>query len=207
MRLLSFGLLFGASACASTTPPPETNESGAEAHPSPHARAEELAQRAEMLRKEMESPVMRGEIPWWHTLKNGLYRYDDEVVVLAIGDSRNHHHITEGFLHAKVNARLAVRKASEPIQFPEGIPEPELLDLFLSQDGRFLALYAIHVPPNATVPREIPVVRAPELLKATGRRRVGRHVFEGERHLYLECDIEGPIANPDWGRARAAARG
>jgi hypothetical protein len=150
---------------------------------------------------------MRGELPWWHALKGGIYRYEDGLVVLAIGDSTNHHHIAEGFLHAKVSARLAVRKASEPIRFQSGIPEPELVDLFLTQDRRFYALYAIKVPASAELPASIPELNAPGLLKMNGRRRVGRHVFDSGHHLFLECDIEGPIANPDWGRARASARG
>jgi hypothetical protein len=162
---------------------------------------------SESTRLDADSPVLRGELPWWHDVHDGIYRYKDEIVVIALGDSLDHHHIQEGFLHAKVAARLAVRKASEQIRFKDGIPEPTLEDLFITRERRFFALYMIRVPKDAELTVPVPELAPPDLFKASGRRRVGRHIFEKDRHLFLECDVEGPVANPDWGRTRAAARG
>jgi hypothetical protein len=156
---------------------------------------------------EVGDPVTRGELPWWHTVKDGIYRYGDDVVVIALGQSGSHHHIAEGFLQSKVGARLAVRKAAERIRWASAIPEPTLEDLFITRERTFYALYLIHVAKDAGVPSSIPTLTPPDLLRARGRRRVGRHVYEDDRHLYLECDVEGPVANPDWGRTRASARG
>jgi hypothetical protein len=153
----------------------------------------------------VDDPVTRGELPWWYALKEGIYRFEDETVVLAVGESSSHKHVAEGFLNARVTARLAVRRAAERIRFKGSIPEPSMLDLFVTRERRFLALYIIRVPRDAGVPGAAPSASPPGMLKMNGRRRVGRHIFEGDRHLFLECDVEGPIANPDWGRTRASA--
>ncbi len=153
-----------------------------------------------------DNEVTRGELPWWIDLRPGVYRRGRDLVVLAIGDSRDHHHVAEGFLHAKVTARLGVRRASELIRFGGAIPEPELEDLFVTRERRILALYVLRVPKDADVQLTPPAMERPASPRSNGRHRIGRHVFEGDRHLFLECDVEGPIANPDWGRTRAAAR-
>ncbi len=153
----------------------------------------------------LENPVEQGELPWWHDLEPGVYQTADERVVYAVGRSSDHHHVTEGFLTAKVTARLGVRKAAEPVAFSGTMPEPELSDLFITRQQRFYALYRMPLPAEARLaapPRRLPV---PQALKHAGRRRLGRHVFDGARHMYLECEVEGPIANPDWGRTRATA--
>lgn len=152
------------------------------------------------------SPVGRGEIPWWHDLDPRIYALDGEVVVLAVGRSSEHHHVAEGFLKSKVAARLGVRKASESIGFAGAMPEPELFDLFITREQRFFALYRMAVPEGAEVAVPPEPLEAPANIDVPGLHRLGRHVFDGERHLFLECDVEGPIANPDWGRSRASAR-
>lgn len=150
-------------------------------------------------------PIERGELPWWHALRAGLYRFGDRTVVLGVGRATDHHHIAEGYMKARVTARLAVRKAAEPVQFDGTMPEPRMVDLFITREQKFLSLYVLDVPEAATVPEGLTTVAPPKDLAGAGRRRVGRHVYDGEEHLYLECEIEGPIANPDWGRSKASA--
>lgn len=152
------------------------------------------------------SPISQGELPWWHDLKPGVYLWQGQPVVFAVGRSVEHHHVAEGFLKSKVIARLGVRKAAEPVAFSGTMPEPELSDLFITREQRFFALYLMPVPAGAELegaPHALPV---PITLDVPGRRRLGRHVFEGARHLFLECEVEGPVANPDWGRTRATAQ-
>ncbi len=150
--------------------------------------------------------VGRGELPWWHDLAAGVYRFEGQTVVLAVGDSKDHHHIAEGFITSKVRARLAARKATERIGFAGPMPEPEMYDLFITREQRFLALYRLVVPADAALSGAPVPLAVPPALRIAGLHRRGRHVFEGDRHLFLECDVEGPIANPDWGRSRASAR-
>lgn len=150
--------------------------------------------------------VTRGEIPWWHTLEPSIYALEGQVVVLAVGRSSDHHHVAEGFLKSKVAARLAVRKASETIAFSSPMPEPELFDLFITREQRFYALYRMPVPEKAELTVSPRPLEPPANIDVPGLHRLGRHVFDGERHLFLECEVEGPIANPDWGRSRASAR-
>lgn len=190
------------SACATTSSGGAQPEPVTPTLPEPHHELERVP-----VAVEVGDPVTRGELPWWHTVKDGIYRYGDEVVVIALGQSGSHHHIAEGFLQSKVGARLAVRKAAERIRWTSAIPEPTLEDLFITRERTFYALYLIHVAKDAGVPSSIPTLTPPDLLRSSGRRRVGRHIYEGDRHLYLECDVEGPVANPDWGRTRASARG
>ncbi len=150
-------------------------------------------------------PIGRGELPWWHRLKPGVYRFGGQTVVLGVGRATTHHHVAEGFMKSKVTARLSVRKAAEPIRFADGVPEPRIVDLFITREGHFLALYVLDVPESATVVGTPPKLEVPNMFDADGRRRIGRHVYDGHEHLFLECEIEGPIANPDWGRSRASA--
>jgi hypothetical protein len=150
-------------------------------------------------------PVHRGELPWWHDLPPGVYQFEGQRRVLAVGRSTDHHHVAEGFLKAKVTARLGVRKAAEPVAFAGTMPEPELSDLFITREHKFYALYQLPVPEAAQVEPPAAPLAIPVGLTGAGRHRVGRHVFEGDRHLYLECEVEGPVANPDWGRSRATA--
>lgn len=152
-----------------------------------------------------ESPVARGELPWWHDLEPGVYAQAGSPVVFAVGRSSDHHHVAEGYLKAKVVARLGVRKAAEPVGFSGTMPEPELSDLFITRQRKFYALYRMPLPEGARLQGAPQPLRIPSALDVPGRRRVGRHVFEGTRHLYLECEVEGPVANPDWGRTRATA--
>jgi hypothetical protein len=155
----------------------------------------------------VDDAITRGELPWWHGLPPGVYRFEKEVVVVALGESKDYHHIAEGFMQAKVMARLGARRASEAIRNASPMPEPALEDLFITPEKRILALYYVRVPKDAELPPKLQPLERPASLRSAGRHRVGRHVFEGDRHLFLECDVEGPIANPDWGRTRAAARG
>lgn len=151
-------------------------------------------------------PIGKGELPWWFELSPGIYRFDGALVVLAVGESKEHHHVAEGFLESKVRARLAVRQAAERIRFAGPMPEPELLDLFITREQRFFALYRLRVPADAQPTSQPVKLEVPRDLHVEGMHRRGRHVFEDDRHLFLECDVEGPIANPDWGRSRASAR-
>lgn len=151
-------------------------------------------------------PVLRGELPWWHALAAGVYGFRGSPAVLAVGQSSNHHHVAEGYLRARVAARLGVRRAAESIAFSGPMPAPEMWDLFITRTDRFLALYRMNLrEEDAVVPTAPPVLRVPPSLTLEGRHRIGRHVFERDRHLFLECEVEGPLANPDWGRDRASA--
>lgn len=196
--ILMFGALAG---CSSSTPAAEPTQIVA---PPRHL---DLVQPSRAKAELQDTVVTRGELPWWHDLRPGVYRFGKEVVVLATGDSKDHHHIAEGFLQAKVMARLGARRASETIRFQSAMPEPALEDLFVTRERRILALYLLRVPKDAALPPAIESLERPAALQNAGRHRVGRHIFENDRHLFLECDVEGPIANPDWGRTRAAARG
>src|SRR5687768_12044408 len=132
MRIAALCLL--SIACA--TPPASSDGSSL---PTPIAPPPELA--AELVSTETitgdGTPLGRGELPWWHELAPGIYRLEGEVVVLGVGDSKDHHHIAEGFLSAKVKARLYVRKSCERIGFKGPMPEPELYDLFITREQRF----------------------------------------------------------------------
>ena len=144
--------------------------------------------------------------PWWAHKSAGVYRRNGRPVVLGVGRSSAHHHPAEGFLKAKVQARLSVRRAAGAVAFRGTMPEPILHDMFIDASGTFWALYRLDISDDAEPPLELrPWTIPPWLTVAAGRRRIERHVFEGPRHLYLECDIEGPIANPDWGQTRASA--
>lgn len=136
--------------------------------------------------------------PWWASLATGSYRLrgrelPDGPLWLAVGRSEDHHHPTEGILHARVEARLAVLERSGPEA------RPFLVDLFVSRDGTTYALYAArHADPDAeATPVGPPAGLAP--------RPRGRHSFAGTRHLYLECAVEGPLTNPEWGATRYSA--
>jgi hypothetical protein len=197
LRMLPCWLVLG---CAST-PPPETVAE-------PVAPPPEIA--AELVSNSIApadgDPVDKGELPWWHALPSDIYRFGGDTVVLAVGDSKDHHHIAEGFMTSKVKARLFARKQAERIGFTGPMPEPELFDLFITREHRFYALYRLEVPANAQLTSQVEALEAPVALSVLGMHRRGRHVFDGHRHLFLECDVEGPIANPDWGRSRASAR-
>jgi len=176
--------------CASTPPPPVLVPT----EPPPKV----------VVQVPKDDAVPEGELPWWHGVEANVYQLNHKRALLAVGRSVEHHHAAEGYLAAKVSARLALRKVIERVTWPSAPSEPELLDLFITRDGAFWALYATWLPENASseAPRAI---SPPDSLGDGTRRRVGRHVFEGRQHLFLECDVEGPIANPDWGRSRASA--
>lgn len=171
----------------------------------PRPAPQELLAVVEPAPKPPQGPVAQGELPWWHDLPPGVYQFEGRRRVLAVGRSTDHHHVAEGFLKAKVTARLGVRKAAEPVAFSGTMPEPELSDLFITREQKFYVLYQLPVPEAAQVEPAPAPLAVPAALVGPGRHRVGRHVFEGDRHLYLECEVEGPIANPDWGRTRATA--
>lgn len=162
-----------------------------------------------------EHDVLAGKLPWWHSLEPGLYTFRGDAVALGVGISAGSLHFVEGFFDAKVSARLRV---SEAVDRPAEGLEPSLLDMFITDDGRFFVLYLVNVvtlaengergasarEPSHESPR---LLEAPASLDRLGRHRVGQHLFEGRQHLFLECEVEGPVANPDWGRPSAAARG
>ena len=125
---------------------------------------------------------------------------------MAVGRSVDHHHPAEGFLQAKVRARLATRRAAGVIAFQGAMPGAYLEDLFIAPDNSFMALYRLDVPGNAGLPDSVADWTPPARIRQLGRRRIGRHMFEDAQHLYLECDVEGPVANPDWGQTRATAQ-
>lgn len=153
-------------------------------------------------------PILGGRRPWWADLEAGLYRRpvepggEQEPWYLAVGSSDHHHHSAEGLLTAKIAARLGLRQATNTARLET---EPRMLDLFITPERRFFVLYGIpgEAPSGAS---SAVSVAPPAALAADGRHQVGRHIFERDRHLYLECDVEGPIANPDWGSNRISAR-
>ena len=143
--------------------------------------------------------------PWWATIMPGLYLVGDRIAVMATGLSSEHRHPAEGFLQAKVRARLAVRRAAQVIAFEGRMPEPVLEDVFITAANAYWVLYRLDLA--ADVDHAAPAAWAPPRpAPERGRHRIGKHIFDGPRHLYLECPIEGPIANPDWGQSRASAR-
>ena len=188
-------------ACAST---PVTEVEPAAVEPPPEITAELVSDTETAIPD--GGPIGEGELPWWHALPPNIYRFEGSVVVLAVGDSKDHHHIAEGFMTSKVKARLFVRKQAERIGFSGPMPEPQMFDLFITREQRFFTLYRLEVPASAQLSSPIETLEVPRGLGGEGMHRRGRHVFAGDRHLFLECDVEGPIANPDWGRSRASAR-
>ncbi|MEO1337381.1 MAG: hypothetical protein AAFV29_17185 [Myxococcota bacterium] len=147
----------------------------------------------------------RVQRPWWHGIKAGVFRRDTKPAVMAVGRSAEHRHPAEGLIQAKVRARLAVRRAAGAIAFVGPLPEPYIEDMFIGPDGTFWALYRLDVPSNAKWPASVTAWTPPARVRQLGRRRIGRHMFEDTHHLYLECDVEGPLTNPDWGQNRASA--
>ncbi len=203
VRSLAVAALAGLLGCAHAPPVPEPAPPSPPP-PDPRPGPEILGLTAHTATV-AATPVGRGELPWWHDLDPGIYAFEGSTVVLAVGRSADHHHIAEGYLRAKVLARLGVRKAAEPVGFSGTMPEPEMSDLFITRAPKFFVLYEMPLPPGAELSDDPRSLRVPAVLDVPGRRRVGRHIFEGRRHLYLECDVEGPVANPDWGRTRATA--
>lgn len=195
-RVLCVASVFTAGCASAGTPAPSHGIAGGGVPSAPSALAEGA---------DAGDAVLRGELPWWHELKPGVYRFHDEVAILAVGASTAHHHVIEGFQLAKVSARLGVRHAAEVVHFAGDPPEPALYDLFITRDRSFLALYLVTVPGDATVSGRVSDLEVPIELGRGPRRRIGRHVYEGDRHRFLECEVEGPIANPDWGRSGAQA--
>ena len=195
-------LLLGlVSACAApSTPPNAPNAPNAGTKPAV-STADPPASQALAPTASVKPPPRR---PWWTDMPADVYHLAGAPIVYGVGRSSEHHHPAEGFLRAKVRARLAVRRAAGTVAFRGPMPEPMLQDLFIDATGTFWALYRLDVPVGASAPPNRQPWRAPHPLR-TGRGRVGRHLFEGGRHLFLECDVEGPIANPDWGQTRASA--
>jgi hypothetical protein len=99
-------------------------------------------------------------------------------------------------------AHLALREL-----FGEEPPRPRLIDLFVSPEGDLFVLLGLRLEGRrergAAQP---PTLAPPPSVIAAGPHRVGPHQFHDDRHLYLECEIEGPLANPNWGAERALAR-
>ncbi|MEQ9504203.1 MAG: hypothetical protein RIT81_45530 [Deltaproteobacteria bacterium] len=195
----------GCAVGCTTAPPPAASPAAPPPAMAEAIRASQPPPAVEAPTEPSTDPVERGELPWWHALSAGVYRFGERTVVLGVGRATDHHHIAEGYMKARVTARLAVRKAAEPVRFDGTMPEPRMIDLFITREQKFLSLYVLDVPAAATVPEDIRTVNPPQHLEGAGRRRVGRHVYDGDEHLYLECEIEGPIANPDWGRSKASA--
>ena len=153
-------------------------------------------------------------IPWWRNTVPGVYRITPavspaqpgEVAVLGVGRSDDHQHPAEGFTVAKFGARLAVRRAAGTVAVPGPLPEPTMEDFYIAANGAFWALFRMPLPGNVELPKDVATWKRPAPADHAGRHRRGRHLFDGARHLYLECEIEGPIANPDWGQTRSWAR-
>lgn len=190
--------------CATPGPAPDMAERTEPTLPSPPQAPPPPAPRPVPITPDADPTLVRdGELPWWYALKPGPYMYGERVMVMATGRSVDHHHVIEGFVQAKVTARLGVRRAAASVAFSGNLPEPELVDLFITRDRKFLALYGLPLgPPPSAAP---PDLRPPEVVSGSGRHRIGRHLYQESEHLFLECEVEGPIANPDWGRTRAAA--
>lgn len=104
-------------------------------------------------------------------------------------------------MNARIDARLRLRASAAE----HGLAvEPTLIDFFATPDDVLYVLYGLTM--DETFPVEhLTELAAPLALFTGGRHRVGGHSFEGDRHLFLECDVEGPIANPEWGATRVSA--
>lgn len=186
------------SACvAGGTPSPAPLSKGAVAQdcpsPPPVAATTSPAQSA-----------MEDEAPWWISLKPGVYAYQGQAHLLVVGQSTGHHHAAEGFLTAKVRAHMSLKRLGEKTAHGGKQTQPHLLDFYITRQQQYFVLFEQKITPAETI----------ELLSLPGsnsaatirhRHREGRHIYRGAEHLYLECEVEGPIANPDWGRNRASA--
>lgn len=207
MRALIFTLL-GALGCASSS---QTTAPQAATKPPPlpeKIRSDILAkvEQEQRIAPVVSEPISQGELPWWHGLKANIYRFNGSYRAIAVGISKDHHHIAEGLLMARVKARLLARKASERVAFKGPMPEPQLLDLFVTRKGKILALHSMPIPESVSVPKGIATLSVPKPLLIRGHHRIGRHIFDGTKHLFMECDVEGPLTNPDWGHSRASVR-
>lgn len=147
--------------------------------------------------------VLAGIEPWWAGVKPGPYRVLGGTPqpgrwLLAEGRSTSHHHAAEGLLKARIDARLRLRAQVDGSR----AIEPVLIDLFITPERHFFVLYGIPLDEDKD---PMPVLSPPSALAIRGQHNVGRHRFYDERHLYLECDIEGPLTNPDWGSRQMTA--
>lgn len=148
-------------------------------------------------------PIGAGLQPWWAHLETATYELHrvgeaHTVWELAVGRSTGHHHPVEGVLAAKVAARLMLA--------PESADAPELvlLDLFMTSNRTLLALVGRpRSKPAHPVERTL---QAPLSIIAKGPHRVGPHRFHDDQHVFLECEVEGPLANPSWGPQQVLAR-
>lgn len=137
----------------------------------------------------------RPESPWWADVQPGAYRIEGASLTagrwrIAVGRSRGHHHVAEGLLDARVEARLALERALEA-------PMLELLDVFVAPDRSVFVLYGARLPEGPA-----PALRPPPDFERVPH---GRHAFERARHLFMECAVEGPLLNPEWGATRYTA--
>jgi len=83
--------------------------------------------------------------------------------------------------------------------------EPMLVDLFITRTLEVFALSQLVVPTELARSRQHTELTTPASF-LEGRYRQGRHLFETGRHIYLDCEVEGPFINPHWGLSSAAAR-
>ena len=199
MRVLPSLLLVGLGACASQAPVPVTAPPSepVSAAPAPVAPAPLPA----------ADPVSRGEAPWWEGVSTGIYALSmhpggtTHPWAVAVGRSSEHHHAVQGLIQAKVEARMVLGElAASGLELAH---EPGMIDLFVTAEGELLVLYG---SPVLEAPDDIEPLHPPARLDSPRRQLVGRHAFEHSRHLYLECEVEGPLANPEWGTSRLSAQ-
>ena len=99
-----------------------------------------------------------------------------------------------------MNARISLNKKGA-IQHQE----PRILDLFITPDNGVYVLYG--APLSASHPGDLSPLAPPVELKGSKELHlIGRHLFKNSRHTYLECDVEGPVTNPDWGSDEVVAQ-
>ena len=118
---------------------------------------------------------------------------------LAVGRSSSHHHLAEGIIAAKVEARLRV------MEIVDGGP-PELIDVYVSPSREVYALFGVRLAGPEHGAHSESGAQLLEPPPDYDRLPHGRHAFERARHLFMECAVEGPLLNPEWGATRYSAR-
>lgn len=180
--------------------PMAAGPSSPRARPAPPTSSVPAARPPDPPQPPIDSAVAQGRTPWWAGLPPGDYALGRQAErksawALAVGSSSGHHHPSEGLLAAKVAARAALQ-GDDP-------GDATMLDLFFASDRTVLALYG---RPLEADPAALPTAGLPPSLAAPGSHRVGPHLFFEDRHLFLECEVEGPTTNPEWGTGLMTAR-
>jgi hypothetical protein len=153
--------------------------------------------------KQLHLPMDWTERPWWADLRPGVFLLYGHRQILAVGTSTTHRDPRDAIEEADINASEALaRYHAEATGQPADAPS-QRWDLFLDRASRAYALRGLSVPEAFGKQTTAAAIRAPDGLWSDMRRRVGRHIYLRGRHLYAECDVEGPFLSPEWGRYHA----